>query len=54
MDMFGTKSSKKASDVHQKGQASHSKTGMNHLKKSAASTIAVYGTSTIVGKVKAN
>jgi hypothetical protein len=54
MDMFGTKSSKKASAVHQKVQASHRNTDMNQRKKSAASTIAVYGTSTIVGKVKAN
>ncbi|SEB99078.1 hypothetical protein [Paenibacillus sp. GP183] len=49
--MFGTKSSKKVGAVQQKGQASQSK--MNQ-RKSAASTIAVYGTSTIVGKVKAN
>jgi hypothetical protein len=54
MDMFGMKSSKKASAVHQKGQASSRITDTNQRKKSAASTIAVYGTSTIVGKVKAN
>lgn len=51
MNMFGMKASNKPA-VHRKGQAL--KVGITKRKKTASSTIAVYGTSTIIGKVKAN
>ena len=52
--MFGTKSSKKAAEARTSGQALVQRSGITKRKKSVASTIAVYGTSTIVGKAKAN
>jgi len=52
--MFGVNETKNTSSIPKKGQAVHQPNHMIHTKKSVATNIAVYGTSTIVGKAKPN